>query len=295
MPSSKRCVIGMPTLFASAIPKFRVVSPASTLMNSFLKTGFNVAGALVGSESTCAVVLEATTRLVESPPVRTLVVLGYPDIYSGCDRIPELLTHHPIGLEGFDDGLISDMKRKHMHSNEVALFPGGSGWLIVEFGGQNKEEANKKAQDLVDALKNKGEHAPDIKIYDDPVQQHQIWAVREAALGVTAFVPGEKARWPGWEDSAVPPDKLGNYLRDLRKLLDRYEYGASFYGHFGQGCLHTRIDFELDTKEGIEKFRAFINNAADLVVKYGGSLSGEHGDGQARAEFTPKDVRQRTH
>lgn len=251
------------------------------------ENGFNVAGALVGSECTCAVVLEATTRLVESPPVRTLVVLGYPDIYSGCDRIPELLNSHPIGLEGFDDGLISDLKRKGMYSNEIALFPEGRGWLIVEFGGQSKDEANGKAQKLMESLKSQ-DNPPSIKIYTDPAQQHQIWAVREAALGVTALVPGEKIRWPGWEDSAVPPDTLGNYLRDLRKLLDTYEYGASFYGHFGQGCLHTRIDFELDTKEGIEKFRAFINDAADLVVKYGGSLSGEHGDGQARAEFTPK-------
>ena len=251
------------------------------------ENGFNVAGALVGSESTCAMTLEATTRLVESPPVRTIVVLGYPDIYSGCDQIPELLKHKPIGLEGFDDGLINDMRRKGMNPNEVALFPGGRGWLIVEFGGKTKEEANKQAQGLIDELKDK-EHAPSIRHYDDPAQQHQVWAVREAALGVTALVPGEKARWPGWEDSAVPPDTLGDYLRDLRKLLDKYEYGASFYGHFGQGCLHTRIDFELDTKEGIEKFRSLINEAADLVVHYGGSLSGEHGDGQARAEFTPK-------
>jgi len=251
------------------------------------ENGFNVAGALVGSESTCAMVLEATTRLVESPPVRTLVVLGYPDIYSGCDHVPELLKHKPIGLEGFDDGLINDMRRKGMQLNEVALFPAGRGWLILEFGGNTKEEANKQAQGLIDELQGK-DNAPSIRHYNDPAQQHQVWAVREAALGVTALVPGEKARWPGWEDSAVPPDKLGNYLRDLRKLLDKYLYGASFYGHFGQGCLHTRIDFELDTHEGIEQFRSFINEAADLVVRYGGSLSGEHGDGQARAEFTTK-------
>jgi len=237
------------------------------------ENGFNVAGALVGSESTCAMTLEATTRLVESPPVRTIVVLGYPDIYSGCDHVPELLKHKPIGLEGFDDGLINDMRRKGMQPNEVALFPGGRGWLIVEFGGNTKEEANKQALGLIDELKGK-DNAPSIRHYDDPTQQHQVWAVREAALGVTALVPGEKARWPGWEDSAVPPDKLGNYLRDLRKLLDKYLYGASFYGHFGQGCLHTRIDFELDTHEGIEKFRSFINEAADLVVRYGGSLGG---------------------
>lgn len=252
------------------------------------ENGFNVAGALVGSETTCVTVLEATTRLVESPPVRILVVLGYADIYSGCDQISELLKHRPIGLEGFDEGLIDDLKRNGMYANEVALFPEGRGWLIIEFGGQNKEETHKQAQDLVDELKSKGEYAPNIQVNDDSVQQRMVWAVREAALGVTALVPGEKARWAGWEDSAVSPDTLGNYLRDLRELLDKYEYGANFYGHFGQGCLHTRIDFELDTHEGIATFRSFINEAADLVVHYGGSLSGEHGDGQARAEFFPK-------
>lgn len=251
------------------------------------ENGFNVAGAIVGSECSCAVVLEAKTRLVESPPVRSLLVLGYSDIYSGCDQIPEILEHKPIGLEGFDEGLINDMRRKGLHPEEVALFPAGRGWLIVEFGGNSKEEAHKKTQKLQDALKQQ-ENPPQMKLFDDPGQQKLVWSVRESALGATALVPGQKPTWPGWEDSAVPPDKLGNYLRDLRKLLDSYHYGASFYGHFGQGCLHTRIDFDLDTQEGIAKFRAFLNEAADLVVRYGGSLSGEHGDGQARAELTPK-------
>jgi FAD/FMN-containing dehydrogenase/Fe-S oxidoreductase len=251
------------------------------------ENGFNVARALVGSECTCVTVLEATTRLVDSPPVRSLLVLGYPDIYSGCDQIPDLLGHQPIGLEGFDDGLIEDMKRKGLHPNEVALFPPGRGWLMVEFGGQNKQEANGKARDLMEALKRK-EHAPSMKLFDDPGQQHLVWSVRESALGATAIVPGEKPAWPGWEDSAVPPAKLGDYLRELRKLLDKYRYHCSFYGHFGQGCLHGRIDFDLETHDGIEKFRSFISEAADLAVHYGGSLSGEHGDGQARAEMIPK-------
>jgi FAD/FMN-containing dehydrogenase/Fe-S oxidoreductase len=251
------------------------------------ENGFNVAGALVGSESTCALVLEAVTRLVQSPPVRTLVVLGYADIYTGCDQIPQILQHHPIGLEGFDDGLISDMKKKGLHPDEVALFPEGRGWLIVEFGGESKEEVDRQAHALTEQLK-KQDHPPTMRLFDNPAQEQLVWSVRESALGATAVVPGEQLTWPGWEDSAVPPEKLGNYLRDLRKLLDSYQYKASFYGHFGQGCLHTRIDFDLTTKQGIEKFHAFLNEAADLVVKYGGSLSGEHGDGQARAEFTPK-------
>lgn len=251
------------------------------------ENGFNVARALVGSECTCVTVLEATTRLVDSPPVRSLLVMGYVDIYTACDHIPDLLKHKPIGLEGFDDTLIDDVKKKGLHPNEVALFPPGKGWLILEFGGQNKQEANSQAQRLMDELKGK-EQAPHIRLFDDPGQQAMVWSVRESALGATALVPGEKPYWPGWKDSAVPPDTLGNYLRDLRKLLDSYGYRSSFYGHFGQGCLHERIDFDLETQAGIERFRAFINDAADLVVKYDGSLSGEHGDGQARAEMTPK-------
>jgi FAD/FMN-containing dehydrogenase/Fe-S oxidoreductase len=251
------------------------------------ENGFNVARALVGSEATCVTVLEATTRLVNSPPMRSLLVLGYPDIYTGCDHIPDLLTYKPIGLEGFDDGLIAGMKKKDLHLNEVALFPPGRGWLLVEFGGQTRQEADEQAHKLMEALKQKG-NAPSMKLFNDPAQQKRVWSVRESALGATALVPGEKPAWPGWEDSAVPPDKLGNYLRDLRKLLDSYQYHCSFYGHFGQGCLHGRIDFDLETHDGIKKFHSFINDAADLVVHYGGSLSGEHGDGQARAELTPK-------
>jgi FAD/FMN-containing dehydrogenase/Fe-S oxidoreductase len=251
------------------------------------ENGFNVARALVGSESTCVTVLEATTRLVDSPPVRSLLVLGYPDFYSGCDQIPDLLEHKPIGLEGFDDGLIDDMRRKGLHPSEVALFPPGRGWLLVEFGSQNKQEADEQARGLMEELQHK-ENPPNMKLFDNPDQQQLVWSVRESALGATALVPGQKPTWPGWEDSAVPPDKLGNYLPDLRKLLDMYQYHCSFYGHFGQGCLHGRIDFDLETHEGIAKFRSFISEAADLVVQYGGSLSGEHGDGQARAELTPK-------
>ncbi|HYX49436.1 MAG TPA: FAD-linked oxidase C-terminal domain-containing protein, partial [Ktedonobacteraceae bacterium] len=134
----------------------------------------------------------------------------------------------------------------------------------------------------------KKSNPPNIKLFDDAKKAADIWLVREAALGATGRVPGEPDAWPGWEDSAVPPDKVGDYLRDLRDLLERFGYRWAFYGHFGQGCIHTRISFDLETSEGIQKFRSFIYQAADLVVKYGGSFSGEHGDGQARAELLPK-------
>ncbi len=251
------------------------------------ENGFHVARALVGSESTCALVLGATTRLVDSPSKRSLLVLGYPDIYSACDQIPELLKHQPIGLEGFGEGLIDDLRRKGLHPGDIALFPPGGGWLLVEFGSDDQQETDEQARRLMEELKRK-DSPPTMKLFADADQQKLVWSVRESALGATALVPGEKPTWPGWEDSAVPPEKLGNYLRELRKLLERYQYRCSFYGHFGQGCLHGRVDFDLVTHEGIATFRSFIGEAADLVVKYGGSLSGEHGDGQARAELLPK-------
>jgi FAD/FMN-containing dehydrogenase/Fe-S oxidoreductase len=248
---------------------------------------FNVARALVGTEATCVMVLEAKLRLVYSPPARTLVVLGYPDVYSAGDHVPEVLEFGPIGLEGIDDRLVSYMRKKHLHMRDLRLLPEGKGFLLVEFGGENKEEADAKAMKMMARLKTKP-NAPSMKLYDDKEQEDTVWEIRESGLGATAFVPGEPVTWEGWEDSAVPPDKVGHYLRDLRKLLEKHGYGCALYGHFGQGCIHTRIDFDFRTVEGIRNYRAFIEEAADLVVSYGGSISGEHGDGQSKAEMLPK-------
>src|SRR5205085_4758837 len=127
-----------------------------------------------------------------------------------------------------------------------------------------------------------------MKLYDDASEEAIVWRIRESGLGATANVPGQPLTWEGWEDSAVHPEKLGGYLRDLRKLFDRYGYGCDLYGHFGQGCVHTRIDFDLETADGIRHYRDFVEEAAELVVSYGGSISGEHGDGQSKAEMLPK-------
>lgn len=251
------------------------------------ENGFNVARALVGTEGTCVTVLEATARLVESPPARTLLVLGYPDPFAAADHVPEILTRKPVGLEGMGRELIDDMALKNLLTDDVALLPDGGGWLLVEFGADTREEANNQARATMDGLRNT-ENPPEMKLFDDPERAARIWAVREAALGATANVPGQPPRWAGWEDSAVPPAKLGDYLRDLHALSDRYGYRCHFYGHFGQGCIHVRFDFDLETAAGIGKFKSFLNEATDLVVKYGGSISGEHGDGQARAALLPK-------
>ncbi len=251
------------------------------------ENGFDVARALVGTESTCVVILEATLRLVYSPPARSLLVLGYPDVYSAGDHVPDILKFNPIGLEGMDDRLIADMKAIGLHPEDVQLLPAGDGWLLVEFGGKDKNESDARATACMDALKQVGD-APAMKLFDDPKEEKMIWKVRESGLGATAHVPDKKITWEGWEDAAVPPDKVGAYLRDFRKLLEKFGYGCDLYGHFGQGCIHTRIDFDLETHDGIQTFHSFLNEAADLVVSYGGSLSGEHGDGQSKAQFLPK-------
>jgi FAD/FMN-containing dehydrogenase/Fe-S oxidoreductase len=251
------------------------------------ENGFNVARALVGTEGTCVMILEAKTKLVHSPPARSLVVIGYDTVFDAADAVPEVLAFKPIGLEGFDDRLVRDMNAKKMHPAGVALLPPGGGWLLVEFGAGTQEEADAIAHSLIASLA-KSPRPSSPKLVANGRDARMVWAVRESGLGATAHVPGRPHMWEGWEDAAVAPEKLGGYLRDLRALLDRYGFSGDFYGHFGQGCVHTRTDFDLVTPEGIAQFRAFIFEAADLVASYGGSFSGEHGDGQARAELLDK-------
>ena len=249
--------------------------------------GFHVARALVGSEGTCVIVLRAKLRLVPSPRVRSLLVLGYPDVYQAGDHVPQILEAGPIGVEGLDDRLIDYMKRKHMHPEDRELLPRGRGWLMVEFGGGERAQADAKARALMQKLQAQDD-PPSMKLFDDRAEEQMLWAVRESGLGATAHVPGERESHPGWEDAAVPPHKVGPYLREFRQLLRDYGYDCALYGHFGDGCIHVRIDFDLDSRAGVAQWKRFMNAAADLVLRYGGSLSGEHGDGQVRAWLLPK-------
>ncbi len=251
------------------------------------EAGFNVARALVGTEGTCVMVLEVLANLIPNPKARTLLVLGYPSVYDAGDDVPDILKARPIGLEGIDDRLVEDMKETGIHQQNVRLLPEGKGWLLVEFGGKDRHESDGRARALMADLQRRA-HPPNMKFIDDPQVEKQIWEVRESGLGATAHVSQKHPTWPGWEDSAVPPERVGEYLRKLRALFDRYGYACDLYGHFGQGCIHTRIDFDLVTAGGIRKYRSFVEEAADLVVSLGGSLSGEHGDGQSRGELLPK-------
>jgi FAD/FMN-containing dehydrogenase/Fe-S oxidoreductase len=249
--------------------------------------GFDLARALVGSEGTCVTVLEATVRLIERPRERALLVLGYPDIYTAADHVMEILDAGPIGLEAIDEVVVGNLEKKGKLQAERSLLPDGKAWLLVEFGAPAVGEAEAAARGLYARL-SRGGSAPDGRVLTDEGDMHRVWTVRESGLGATAFVPGETATWEGWEDAAVAPEHLGAYLRKFRRLLDRFDYRGALYGHFGQGCVHTRTNFDLETESGIARFRAFTAAAADLVVEYGGSLSGEHGDGQSRAELLPK-------
>jgi FAD/FMN-containing dehydrogenase/Fe-S oxidoreductase len=248
---------------------------------------FNVARALVGSECTCVTILEAEVRLIYSYPKRVLLVLGYPSIYEAGDHVPKLLEHKPIGFEGLDNFLMNNVKKKGMpQADDLSILPDGKGWLVVEFGAGTVEEAEQQARTAMAALEGAG--APSMRLFTDEAEQQKVWDVREAGLGATAFVPGEPLTWEGWEDSAVAPEKVGDYLRDLCKLYEKYQYRSALYGHFGQGCIHCRLNFDLMSEAGIRKWRSFMEEATDLVTGYGGSISGEHGDGQSKAEFLYK-------
>jgi FAD/FMN-containing dehydrogenase/Fe-S oxidoreductase len=249
--------------------------------------GFNVARALVGTEGTCSFVLEAKVKLTPWPPARSLLVLGYPSIFEAADHVPEVMSYAPMACEAIDRELIDDMLRQGIHEGEIPMLPDGDGWLMVEFGGDTREESDGRAREVMQALE-QDETTSSMRLFDDVAEEQKLWEIRESGLGASAYPPGSADHYEGWEDTAVPPGKLGDYLRDFQALLDRYGYDTPKYGHFGQGLVHCRINFDLKTAEGLRHWHAFLDEAADLVVCHGGSFSGEHGDGQSKAEFLTK-------
>ncbi|MDT3395133.1 FAD-linked oxidase C-terminal domain-containing protein [Streptomyces sp. B1866] len=243
--------------------------------------GFAVARMLTGSEGTCAVTLGATLRLVDAPAATVLAVLGYPDMATAADAVPAVLPHGPVALEGIDARIVG-VVRDRRGPAAVPPLPAGGGWLFAEVPGATPAEAAHRAAALA-----AGAGALDAVVVTDPAQAAALWRIREDGAGLAARSPAGKPAHAGWEDAAVPPDRLGGYLRDFDALLaDRGLTGVP-YGHFGDGCLHVRIDFPLDRPGGTADFRGFLCDAARLVASYGGSLSGEHGDGRARGELLP--------
>jgi FAD/FMN-containing dehydrogenase/Fe-S oxidoreductase len=262
----------------------RRVSGYENLDELLPENGFNVARALVGTESTCVTVLKATLKLVPSPQKRVLAVIAFSDIFIAADAVPDVLDYGPIGLEAMDDLFVKFVKRKHLHEQYVKRLPEGGGWLLAEF---DADEANtaEAASRLVKDFKAKGCAADLLR---DPAEQAKLWSVRKDGLAATTKLQEWPETYEGWEDSAVPREKLGAYLRDFKELMHAHGYESCVYGHFGDGLVHCRIDFDLRTEEGLQNWQSFLDEAADLVVRYGGSLSGEHGDGQAKAALLDK-------
>ncbi len=250
------------------------------------ENGFDVARALVASEGTCATILEATVRLADWPSTRVLVVAGYPDHFTAADDLMGILEHRPIGLEGFDASATETMQGLGLFARERASLPEGGAWLLIELGGESIDEALGKAQAVAAELVGRN-GGPAVKVMSDPGEQNMVWTVRESALGASR-IPRKFETWPSFEDSAVHPEKLGGYLRDFKKLLDSHGLRCVYFGHYGQGCVHCRINFDLRSHQGLDTFRHFLEDASDLVVSYGGSLSGEHGDGQAHGHHLEK-------
>ncbi|MFD5515891.1 FAD-binding and (Fe-S)-binding domain-containing protein [Streptomyces sp. NPDC127066] len=247
--------------------------------------GADVARAFCGSEGTWGLLTEAVVRLVEAPRARALAVLAYPDESAAADAAAGLLGYGPLTVEGMAADLVPP----------GAGLPRGGAWLFVETGGGSPAEARARADTIVRAA-----DVGDALVVTDPAGQRALWRLREDASGTATRMPyaGDRSppgagrglgaeAWPGWEDCAVPPARLGAYLRDFRALLAAHGLRGTPYGHFGDGCIHVRIDFDLITAAGVTRFRRFSEEAARLVVAHGGSLSGEHGDGQARAELLP--------
>ena len=249
--------------------------------------GFDVAKALVGSESTLVTVLRAEIALFPTRSASALVVLGYPDVIAAASDVPTVVAHGPSALEGIDHRLVELERNESLADEALAELPRGEAWLMAQFSGDDQDAVDRAAQGLVDELRRRDD-PPSTKLLDRPLSEQQLWEAREAGLGATAHPPLASPTHPGWEDAAVAPDRLGDYLRDYLDLLRRHGLGeTAVYGHFGQGCVHCRIPFDLGTAGGVRAFRAFLVEAAHLVASYGGSLSGEHGDGQARGELLP--------
>lgn len=256
--------------------------------------GFNVARALVGTEGTCVTALQITLKLTPALLKRVTVIVQYDELADAATHIGEITEWKPIGLEALDNELFQDEQLEHKDTKALKKLPraGHGSWLLIEFGADSEKEVRAKAKSFQEWLiQKKGYEADRVGLFgrDEPGGPAEvIWKAREGGLGATSFPPNTGDHWPGWEDSAVPPDKVSPYIRDLKKLYNKYGYKGAMYGHFGQGCIHSRISFDLRTPNGIAKYRDFLAEAADLVVSYGGSLSGEHGDGQQRAEFLVK-------
>ncbi|QJT00055.1 FAD-binding oxidoreductase [Streptomyces asoensis] len=245
--------------------------------------GFDMARALVGTEGSCAVVTAATVRLVATAQASALLTLGYDDVVDAAEDVPEILLWNPTAVEGMDEAIVATMHARRGPDSVTGL-PEGRAWLYVELDGDDEATVNARAAQLLEVLEAQGRTTGG-RVVEGAAERRSLWRVREDGAGLAARLVDGGESWPGWEDSAVAPENLAAYLRDFRKLLATHGLTGVMYGHFGAGCVHVRIDFDLATDEGRAAARRFLHEAAALVVAHGGTLSGEHGDGRARGEL----------
>ena len=241
---------------------------------------FDVTRFLAGTEGTLAVITSATVRLVADPPFKIMIVLGYPTMADAADAASVIIDHQPTACEGLDRRII-DVVRRTRGDAAVPALPRGDGWVFVELAGEDLAELRVRADALLAAA-----DAWDGFVVADPAEAVALWKIREDGAGL-AGISLTRPAYPGWEDAAVPAEHLGSYLRDFDRLLNAHGFDGLPYGHFGDGCIHVRIDFPLTEQGGAEAYRTFAEEAAHLVAGYGGSLSGEHGDGRARSKLLP--------
>lgn len=251
------------------------------LHNLLTENGFDVARALVGTEGTCVIVLGATVRLVPLPERQRLVVAGFTDSVAAADAVPAVLAHRPLTCEGMDNRILDVLRARRAGSVPEDVLPDGAAWLLIDI-----DRDDEGVRELVAALSGI-DGLLGVTTVDDPVQRKAVWKIREDGSGLATRSIDGTLSWPGWEDAAVPPENLGAYLRGFHRLLDTYGLHGVVYGHFGEGCLHVRLDFDFSSQDGVARFEDFMRAASELVVKHGGALSGEHGDGRARSQFLP--------
>ncbi|MDK1342837.1 FAD-binding and (Fe-S)-binding domain-containing protein [Streptomyces sp. 378] len=247
------------------------------------ENGFDLARALVGTEGTCAVVTAATVRLVATAQASTLLTLGYEDVVEAAEDVPRILRFSPSAVEGMDEAIVATMRARRGPASVTGL-PEGRAWLYVELEGDDQATVNARAAELLEALRAQGRLTGG-RVVTRPAERRSLWRVREDGAGLAARLVDGGESWPGWEDAAVAPENLAAYLRDFRKLLASHKLTGVLYGHFGAGCVHVRIDFDMASDTGRVVMRRFLAEAAALVVEHGGTLSGEHGDGRARSEL----------
>ena len=252
------------------------------------ENGFNVARALVGSEGTCVSVLRARVRLITNPKHKKLIILGYDDIFLAGDSVATILPFSPIAMEGLDWNIVGGLIERKLRQREVGLLPEGRAWMLVELADQSSNALQTRCDKFISAMQ-ASTLIKSVMPVNDKQSATDIWSIREQGASATALSINANESDPivGWEDTAVDPLRLGDYLRAFQELIDKYGYSTSLYGHFGDGCIHARITFDTRTADGVAKWRQFSEDIARLIVSFGGSLSGEHGDGQAKAEFLP--------